>query len=83
MVSFEFFCLNEPDAAFLGFANFSFKLLKSLFWIKTSPLISISFGKSFERIFLGISFKVVRLEVMSSPSFPSPRDNPLINLPSL
>ena len=36
------FCLKDPEAAFLGFANFSLKILKSLFLIKTSPLISIS-----------------------------------------
>ena len=32
-VSRESFCLNEPDAAFLGFANFSFKFSKSFFVI--------------------------------------------------
>ena len=56
LVSSGFFCLNDPDAAFLGFANFSFKVLKSLFCIKTSPLISISTGKSLSKIFSGISF---------------------------
>ena len=39
------FCLKDPDAAFLGFANLSDNSLKSEFFIKTSPLISISFGK--------------------------------------
>ena len=48
-VLFASFCLREPDAAFLGLANFSFKFLKSLFCINTSPLISISFGKSFPK----------------------------------
>ena len=51
--------------------------------IKTSPLISISSGKSLDRIILGISFIVSRLEVISSPSLPSPLDKPLINLPFL
>ena len=46
-----FFCLNDPDAAFLGFAKSFFKLLKSFFFIKTSPLISISFGKSLSSYF--------------------------------
>ena len=32
-VSIESFCLNEPDAAFLGFANFAFNFLKSFFLI--------------------------------------------------
>ena len=41
------FCLKDPEAAFLGFANFSLIFLKSLFSIKTSPLISISSGKFF------------------------------------
>ena len=81
MVFSGFFCLNEPDAAFLGFANFSFKPLKSLFCIKTSPLISISSGKSFDKIILGISLIVARFEVISSPSFPSPLDNPFVNFP--
>ena len=30
-VSAGSFCLKEPDAAFLGFANFSFKFSKSFF----------------------------------------------------
>ena len=82
-VSSGFFCLNDPDAAFLGFANLSFKFSKSLFLIKTSPLISISSGKSFEIIFLGISLMVERFKVMSSPSFPSPLDNPFSSFPFL
>ena len=41
------FCRNDPEAAFLGLANFSLIFLKSLFSIKTSPLISISSGKLF------------------------------------
>ena len=82
-VSSGFFCLSDPDAAFLGFANFAFKFLKSLFCIKTSPLISISSGKFFDSIFFGISFIVARLAVISSPSFPSPLDNPILNSPFL
>ena len=81
-VSSGFFCLSDPDAAFLGFANFSFKFLKSLLRIKTSPLISISLGKSLFKILLGISLIVARLSVISSPSLPSPLDSPLLNLPS-
>ena len=75
-VSSGFFCRNDPDAAFLGFANFSFKFSKSLFCINTSPLISISSGKFLLIIFFGISLMVARLSVISSPSFPSPLDNP-------
>ena len=52
------FCLNDPDAAFLGLANFSLIVLKSLFSIKTSPLISISLGKFFTVISWGISLIV-------------------------
>ena len=83
MVSSGFFCRNDPDAAFLGFANFSFKFSKSLFCINTSPLISISSGKSLASIFFGISFIVERLTVISSPSFPSPLDSPVLNSPFL
>ena len=83
LVSSGFFCLKEPDAAFLGFANFSLRLLKSLVWIKTSPLTSISLGKFLFEIFLGISLIVARFSVISSPSFPSPLDKPLTNLPFL
>ena len=50
-VSSGFFCLKDPDAAFLGFAKLFFNLLKLCFVIKTSPLMSISFGKSLEFIF--------------------------------
>ena len=82
-VSSGFFCLKEPDAAFLGFANLSFNNSKSLFLINISPLISISSGKSFEEIFCGISDIVNRFAVISSPSFPSPLDNPFSNLPFL
>ena len=35
------FCLNDPDAAFLGFANLSFKLSKSLLLYIDLALISI------------------------------------------
>ena len=31
LVSSEFFCLNDPEAAFLGFAKLFFKFSKSLF----------------------------------------------------
>ena len=58
MVSSGFFCRKEPEAAFLGFANLSFKFSKSLFLMNTSPLISISVGKSVSKIFFGISFIV-------------------------
>ena len=83
LVSFGFFCLKDPEAAFLGFANLSFKFSKSLFCIKTSPLISISSGKSVNEIFFGISLIVFKLPVMSSPSLPSPLDKPLIRVPFL
>jgi hypothetical protein len=82
-VSSGFFCRNDPDAAFLGFANFSFSFSKSLFCINTSPLTSISSGKSFKLIFFGISLMVARLAVISSPSFPSPLDSPILNSPFL
>ena len=82
-MSSEFFCLSDPDAAFLGFANFSFKFLKSLFCINTSPLISISSGKFLDSIFFGMSFMVLRFAVISYPSFPSPLDNPILNSPFL
>ena len=72
---------SDPEAAFLGFANLSFKLSKSLFRINTSPLISISCGKSLASIFFGISFIVTKFEVISSPSLPSPLDNPNLSLP--
>ena len=45
--------------------------------------MSISFGKSFADIICGISLIVFKLSVISSPSFPSPLDNPVINLPFL
>ena len=82
-VSSEFFCLKEPEAAFLGFANFSFNFSKSLFFINTSPLISISSGKSFESISFGISSIVDKFAVMSSPSLPSPLDSPVTSFPFL
>ena len=56
LVSIGFFCLNEPEAALRGFANLFEIFLKSLFLIKTSPLISISLGKFTSEIKLGISF---------------------------
>ena len=82
-VSLGFFCLNEPDAAFLGLAKLSDNFLKSLFLINTSPLISISSGKSLEVIVCGISFIVFKFSVISSPSLPSPLDKPVTNLPFL
>jgi len=75
------FCLNDPDAAFLGLANFSLIFLKSLFSINTSPLISISFGKFFAFISSGISLIVFKFCVISSPSVPSPLETPFINFP--
>ena len=48
--------------------------------MNTSPLISISFGKSLAEIDLGISLIVSKFEVISSPDFPSPRDKPKTNL---
>ena len=75
------FCLKDPEAAFLGFANFSLIFSKSLFSIKTSPLISISSGKFFSSIKVGISLIVFKLCVISSPSLPSPLERPLKNLP--
>ena len=75
-VIFGSFCLKDPEAAFLGLANLSFILLKSLFLIKTSPLISISEGKLSPDTFFGISLIVLRFSVISSPSIPFPRDNP-------
>ena len=81
LVSFGSFCLKEPDAAFLGLANFPLSFLKSLFWIKTSPLISISSGKSLYEIFFGISLIVSKFLVISSPSLPSPLDKPFSKFP--
>ena len=75
------FCLNDPDAAFLGFANFSLIFLKSLFSINTSPLISISLGKFFAVISRGILLIVFKFCVISSPSIPSPLERPFVNFP--
>ena len=75
-VSSEFFCLKDPDAAFLGFANLSFIFKKSFFSINTSPLISISFGKSGEFTIFGISLIVFKFSVINSPTFPSPLETP-------
>ena len=80
LVSFGSFCLKDPDAAFLAFANKSLIFKKSFFLIKTSPLISISSGKSLFFILIGISFIVFKFSVMSSPVLPSPLDAPKINL---
>ena len=38
-------------------------------------------GKSLSFIVLGISFIVFKFKVISSPSLPSPLDNPVTNLP--
>ena len=79
MVSLESFCLNEPPAAFLGLANLCFSFSKSFFPINTSPRISINSGRSFlSDISFGISLIVFKFSVISSPSFPSPLDNPVI-----
>tara|TARA_Y100001958_G_scaffold150753_1_gene134911 strand:+ start:56 stop:316 length:261 start_codon:yes stop_codon:yes gene_type:complete len=75
-VFFGSFCLKEPDAAFLGFANLSLNPSKSLFLIKTSPLISISSGIFFPFKILGISLIVFKFSVISSPSTPSPLERP-------
>ena len=45
LVTSGFFWRNDPDAAFLGLANFPSIFLKSLLLINTSPRISISLGK--------------------------------------
>ena len=82
-VSFESFCLKDPEAAFLGLANLFVNFLKSLFFMKTSPLISISCGKFLFNIEGGISFIVFKFSVISSPSLPSPLDKPVINFPFL
>ena len=80
-VTVESFCLNDPDAAFLGLANFSLIVLKSSFSINTSPLISISLGKFFVFISKGISLIVFKFCVISSPSVPSPLERPFVNFP--
>ena len=67
-VSSGFFCLREPEAAFLGFANLSLILLKSFFEINTSPLTSISLGKLLDSNFFGISFMVFKFSAISSIS---------------
>ena len=81
LVARESFCLKDPEAAFLGFANLSLILLKSLFSIKTSPRISISVGRLLNLISAGISFIVLKFSVISSPSLPSPRESPFSNFP--
>ena len=45
--------------------------------------MSISSGKSFDEICLGISLIVSKFLVISSPSFPLPLDRPFTNLPFL
>ena len=84
-------CLKLPAAQFLGLAkavsllaNLSlFSNLKSVWLIKTSPLISISPGKYFEFIVFGISLIVLRFSVISSPSMPSPLERPVAKIPFL
>ena len=83
LVSLGFFCLREPDAAFLGLAKSFFKLLKSLFFMKTSPLISTSFGKSLFVIWWGMSPIVFKFSVISSPVVPSPLEVPKTSNPFL
>ena len=60
LVSYGFICLKEPDSAFLGFAKLFFNFSKSSFFIKTSPLTSISFGKSISLIVFGMSLIVFK-----------------------
>ena len=81
LVWFGSFCLNDPEAAFLGFAKLSLIFSKSLLDMKTSPLISISLGKLFEIIFFGISLIVFKFSVINSPSSPSPLDKPDTKVP--
>ena len=76
LVSLGSFCLNDPEAAFLGFANLSLIRKKSFFFINTSPLISISSGKLFDFISFGISSNVFKFSVIISPILPSPLDTP-------
>ena len=57
--------------------------MKSLFEIKTSPLISITSGKSFDFISFGISFTVFKFSVISSPSIPFPLERPVAKIPFL
>ena len=83
LVSREFFCLKEPDAAFLAFANFSLIFLKSFFGINTSPRISISLGQFLDAIFFGMSLIVFKFSVISSPSLPLPLERPLMKIPFL
>ena len=45
--------------------------------------MSMSSGKSFEETIFGISSKVFKLAVMSSPSCPSPLEIPFSNFPFL
>ena len=73
---FGSFCLREPEAAFLGLANLSFNFSKSVFLIKTSPLISISSGIFLPFKIFGISLIVFKFSVISSPSTPSPLERP-------
>ena len=77
----DLFCLKDPEAAFLGLAKFSFNFSKSEFFIKTSPLISISVGIFLPFNIFGISEIVFRFSVISSPSTPSPLERPWMNLP--
>ena len=84
-------CLRLPAAAFLGFANtfspfcvaLKFKSSKSDLLINTSPLTSSKSGKECSDSFSlrGIDLIVLILEVMSSPSVPSPLVTPLVKIP--
>ena len=84
-------CLRLPAAAFLAFAKsclpdfilLSFNSLKSSFRIKTSPRISNRLGKVVVSSLKtrGIPLMVFKFVVISSPVFPSPRVDPLINFP--
>ena len=65
------FCLNEPDAAFLGFAKLSF-IFKNLFFYKNFTSNFNFIWKVFEFFLLGISLIVFKFSVIISPIFPSP-----------
>ena len=80
-VSFEFFCLKDPPAAFLGFENFCSIFLKSFLLMKISLLISSNFGTFAPLIFVGILVIVFRFSKISSPIIPSPLERPLVKIP--
>ena len=71
------FCLKDPDAAFLGFANFSLKILKSAVFDKHfSSYINFRRKKFFPLRIFGMSSIVFKFAVISSPSIPSPLERP-------